>query len=229
MKIEKANVFGDFGFKYFLYLGWIFLFLFFFFKGCGGDSSPKETAKIIIPAITKTFEVDTTIEHHPIFVDRWYKDLSKERRLENATLQMEKRLLKYQAENDSMQYVFLRSDSIKRAELYSQAIQTKEFSKEFEDDTVKIKLQGFIAGGMIKEFTPTYTIKQREVDVSERMVRFRMLVGVGMGNSMNFDKPLFNGSVGFQNAKGNIFRATFDTDQRIMVGYDFSILRSANN
>ena len=77
----------------------------------------------------------------------------------------------------------------------------------------------------VKEMTPTYTIKAKKVDVPQKQVKFRMLVGGGLGNSLTFDKPLFNGNVGFQNSKGNILRFSFDTEQRIMIGYDFSLFK----
>ncbi|MCD8519022.1 MAG: hypothetical protein LRY32_05680, partial [Flavobacterium sp.] len=105
------------------------------------------------------------------------------------------------------------------------ATELKSFESQFEDENLKLTINGIIAGNEVKEITPTYTIKERKIDVPQKQVKFRMLVGGGLGNSLTFDKPLFNGNVGFQNAKGNILRFGYDSEQRIMVGYDFSLFK----
>ena len=209
--------------KAFPYLGWVLLFLVLWFKGCGNSDVEKNS--ITIPAITKVFPVDTIIEHKVVEVKKWYKDKSNEEKLQKDVLEMYDRIQGYQEEIDNMQSEFQWGDSIKQAELYRLATELKKFESNFEDENLKLTINGIIGGNEVKEITPTYTIKAKKIDVPQKKVKFRMLVGGGLGNSLTFDKPLFNGNVGFQNAKGNILRFSFDTEQRIMIGYDFSLFK----
>jgi hypothetical protein len=131
------------------------------------------------------------------------------------------RLLNYQEETEWMQEEFAHKDSLQKAEAYMRSIAVKMFESNFEDKYLKLKINGFLAGGEVKEMTPTYTLKERNVNVPQ--TKSRLLAGVGIANTPTFDKPLFNANLGLQNAKGNIIRFGYDSDQRITVGYDFSI------
>ena len=209
--------------KAFPYLGWVLLFLVLWFKGCGNSDVEKNS--ITIPAITKVFPVDTIIEHKVVEVKKWYKDKSNEEKLQKDVLEMYDRIQGYQEEIDNMQSEFQWGDSIKQAELYRLATELKKFESNFEDENLKLTINGIIGGNEVKEITPTYTIKAKKIDVPQKKVKFRMLVGGGLGNSLTFDKPLFNGNVGFQNAKGNILRFGYDSEKRITIGYDFSLFK----
>ena len=205
------------------YLGWILLFVCLFFRGCG--ASGNGTTSVTIPAITKTLPADTVVKHEIIKIPTWYKDTKAEKKYLKDLTEAEQRIIAYQEEIDNMQSEFMRSDSIKQAEMFRLATELKNFESNFEDENLKLTINGIIGGNKVKEITPTYTIKPKKIDVPEKQVKFRMLVGGGLGNSLTFDKPLFNGNVGFQNAKGNVLRFSFDTEQRIMVGYDFSLFK----
>lgn len=207
-----------------LYLGWILFFVCLFFRSCSGTNG---TTSVTIPAITKTLPTATSpeIKHIPIEVPKWYRDRKTENKYLKDLSEAEQIIIAYQEEIDNMQSEFMWSDSIKQAEMYRLATELKKFESNFEDENLKLTINGIIAGNEVKEITPTYTIKERKIDVPQKQVKFRMLVGGGLGNSLTFDKPLFNGNVGFQNAKGNILRFSFDTEQRIMIGYDFSLFK----
>lgn len=223
----QVNLFGTQAKKAYKYLfsfgGWILLFLALWFKGCGNSEIEKNS--ITIPEITKTLPTDTKVKHDTIQVPKWYKDRTNEKKLSKDILEMYDRLKNYQEEIDNMQSEFMWSDSIKQAEMYRLATELKKFESGFEDENLKLTINGIIAGNEVKEITPTYTIKERKIDVPQKQVKFRMLIGGGLGNSLTFDKPLFNANVGFQNAKGNILRFGYDSEQRIMVGYDFSLFK----
>ena len=205
-----------------LYLGWILFFACLFFRSCNGTNG---TTSVTIPAITKTLPSDKEVKHDTIQIPKWYKDRTNEKKLTKDILEMYDRIQGYQEEIDNMQSEFMWSDSIKQAEMYRLATELKKFESNFEDENLKLTINGIIGGNEVKEITPTYTIKERKIDVPQKQVKFRMLVGGGLGNSISFDKPLFNANVGFQNAKGNVLRFSFDTEQRIMVGYDFSLFK----
>lgn len=205
-----------------IYLGWILFFACLFFRSCTGTTG---TASVTIPAITKTLPTDTIVKHQVVEVSKMIKDRTNEKKLSKDILEMYDRLKNYQEEIDNMQSEFMWSDSIKQAELYHLATELKKFESNFEDENLKLTINGIIAGNEVKEMTPTYTIKSKKIDVPQKQVKFRMLVGGGLCNSLTFDKPLFNANVGFQNAKGNVLRFSFDTEQRIMIGYDFSLFK----
>ena len=205
-----------------LYLGWILFFLCLFFRSCNGTNG---TTSVTIPAITKTLPANTIVKHETIKIPKWYKDTKTEKKYLKDLTEAEQRIIAYQEEIDNMQSEFMWSDSIKQAELYRLATELKRFETELEDEYLKLKISGIIGGNEIKEITPTYTIKKREIEVPKKETKFRMLAGVGLGNTLTFDKPIFNANVGFQNKKGNIINFGYDTESRILVGYNFSIFK----
>jgi len=206
-----------------LYFGWILFFACLFFRSCG--TATPGTTTVTIPVITKTLPADTVIKHQIVEVNKMVRDRKNEQKLSKDILEMYDRIQAYQEEIDNMQTEFQWSDSIKQAEMFRLATELKKFESNFEDENLELTINGIIGGNEVKEITPTYTIKSKKIDVPQKQVKFRMLVGGGLGNSLTFDKPLFNGNVGFQNAKGNILRFSFDSEQRIMVGYDFSLFK----
>ena len=220
--INQINLFDQRIKKSFLYLGWILLILLLFFRGCGA-SVPGTS--VTIPAITKTLPADTIIKHETIKISKWYKDTKTEKKYLKDLTEAEQRIIAYQEEIDNMQTEFMWGDSIKQAELYRLATELKSFETELEDEYLKLKINGIIAGNEVKEITPTYTIKKREVNVPKKETKFRMLGGVGIGNTLMFNKPIFNANVGFQNKKGNILTIGYDTETRILLGYNFSIFK----
>lgn len=205
-----------------LYLGWILFFACLFFKSCTGTNG---TTSVTIPAITKILPADTIIKHETIKVPKWYKDTKTEKKYLKDLTEAEQRIITYQEEIDNMQSEFMWSDSIKKAEMYRLATELKKFESNFEDENLKLTINGIIGGNKVKEITPTYTIKKRKIEVPQKQVKFRMLVGGGLGNSLTFDKPIFNANVGFQNARGNVLRFGYDSENRILVNYDFSLFK----
>ena len=190
------------------YVGWILFFLVLFFRGCGNSQPKLATVKI-----TKTLPADTVVKHEVIKIrdKKLLKDLSE----------AEERIVAYQEEIDNMQAEYAWSDSIKKAEMYRLATELKNFESNFEDENLKLTINGIIGGNDVKELTPTYTIKK----VLQKQVKFRMLVGGGLGNSLTFDKPVFFATAGFQNSKGNILRFGYDSEKRIIISYDFSLFK----
>ena len=209
-----------------LYLGWILLFACLFLRSCSGSSVPVTTS-VKIPEITKQLPTvkGKEIVHIPIEVPRWYKDTKAEKKYLKDISEAEERIIAYQEEIDNMQSEFMWGDFIKQAELYRLATELKKFESNFEDENLKLTINGIIGGNEIKEITPTYTIKEKKIDVPQKQVKFRLLGGVGIANTLTFDKPLFNANIGFQNAKGNVLRIGYDSEKRVLFEYDFSIFK----
>jgi len=219
----QINLYGLFKKINIWFVATIVLLILLFFRGCEEPALQATTIKI--PEITKTLPADTVIKHQIAEVNKMVRNRKAENKYLKDLSEAEQRIIAYQEEIDNMHSEYMYSDSIKKAEMFRLATQLKRFESNFEDEHLKLTINGIIAGNEVKEVTPTYTIKERKIDVPQKQVKFRMLVGGGLGNSLTFDKPLFNGNVGFQNAKGNILRFSFDTEQRFMVGYDFSLFK----
>ena len=199
-----------------LYLGWVFAFILLWLNGC---ESKKQTT--VIPEVRGSFEPTKEITHKPInHIPDGSKKVSKSTGLEKY----QNDISELYNENEALkQAYFNENDSLKRELMYLKSIQLNEFYHTFDNDTINITVKGIVQGE-VKSLQPFYTIKERQQNVTIPVVKFRLTTGFGVGNSINFDKPLFKANLGFQNAKGNILRASFDTEKRIMLEYDFSIL-----
>lgn len=229
----QINLRGQLAKKIYKYLfsfgGWILLFLVLWFKGCGGPYTPSVTT-ITTPEITKTLPTATApeIKHIPIEVPKWYRDRKAENKYLKDLSEAEEKMIAYQEEIDNMQSEFMWSDSIKKAESYRLATELKNFESNFEDENLKLKINGIIGGNQVKEITPTYTIKSKTIDVPQKQVKFRMLVGGGLGINKELNQGTWKVNTGLQNKNGNIIEATFQKigDQEYyLIGYDFSLFK----
>lgn len=213
--------------KRILYITVVVLAVLLWLKGCKGETnvSANNNQVVSVPAVTNTLPTTSDIKYKTIVTPKWYRDRKTEQKYLKDLSEAEEKIIAFQEEIDNMQTEFMWSDSIKQAELYRLATELKRFETELEDEYLKLKISGIIGGNEIKEITPTYTIKKREIEVPKKETKFRMLAGVGLGNTLTFDKPIFNANVGFQNKKGNIINFGYDTESRILVGYNFSIFK----
>jgi hypothetical protein len=196
----------------FKYLGWVLLFTLLYFRGC---SSPSlQLAKVTVPEVKGIFEA----KKPTIIPIRQYLSNGKIITIENP---INAKLL---AENINLQVDFANAnDSIKKLQ-YANAIQLNKFSSIFEDDNIKIDINGIVQGE-VKEVSPSYIIKSKtiEVPVIQKETAFRLLGGLEVGNNTKLDAFSVKANLMFQNRKGNILSASFDTNQNIWIGYSFSI------
>ena len=179
------------------------------------EPKPKEPRVVVVPEQSGTFKpkepVQTPAEFpkgEPKTIIKWKE---KTIEIENpVNLELLERYVKSK-------------DSIARLKVMIEAITERAFNEAFEDSLVKITIKGSVYG-KIKEFKPDYTIKEQKIELErEKEVAFRLMGGFEFGNTLQFDSFMVKGNVGFQNKKGNIFTASFDTEQRIWVGYNFSV------
>jgi len=118
-------------------------------------------------------------------------------------------------------------DSMQRMAILLKAIEIKEFSTDFEDEFLKVTANGTVQGE-VQTIGFDYTIKERTVEAevpSSKATVFRLLGGVEMGNTKQFDSFVMKANLEFENKKGNSFTTGFDTDQRIWLGYKFKIFQ----
>ena len=200
--------------KSFPYLIIVALIVFIFFKDCSNSPDP---VIIKTPEIKGKFEAKKPV-HVPIVNEPIGQNLSKNEKPK----QIIKTII---IENDSLLKSYEReNDSLKKLLMFKKAIQLNTFRSKFEDDNILLNITGIVQGE-VKEIKPNYTIKSKEITVKQKEVKFRMLAGLEVGNTLLFDKPLFKANIGFQNAKGNIITASYDSENRIFVGYSFTVFK----
>ncbi len=207
-------------FQLFKWLGWVLLFLVLWFRGCGSQQNQDDTTIKEIKERKGTFKEDKPVNIPLGTIDTILltKFVKSEPIIKYRSNEINKELAN---ENYNLQIAYINaSDSIEKLKLYIDAIQLKKFNKTFEDEFVKANVKG-IAFGEVKEVGFDYVIKPQLVPET----KFRLLAGVGVCNTITFDKPLFNANLGFQNKKGNIIEVGYDTEKRINVSYKSSIFK----
>ena len=209
-----------------LYLGWLLFFVTIWFKSCGSSEKPN-THKITIPEIKGKFEPKTDIIHKPITKEN--VSLIDEGKDSKTLINKEEQKLKNDIaelykENEELKKNYIDADSLQRELMYLKSIKLSEFYSEFDNDTINILIKGIVQGE-VKQLQPFYTIKERKQSITIPEVKFRFLAGATIGNTLEFDRPLFSAGIGFQNKKGNILLSSFDTEKRISIGYYQSIFK----
>lgn len=199
----------------FKYLGWVLLFLFLWFNGCSNKEKSSTTTTVIVPEVKGQFTAKK-----PVNVPVGQKvSKGKTVYIDNP---IDPKLI---AENEKLKNDFAKAnDSIKKLQ-FAKAIQLNKFSTTFDDENLLLNIDGIVQGE-VKEITPNYTIKARkvEVQVKPKETVFRLLGGMEVGNNTKLDGFAAKANLMFQNRKGNVLTASFDANQVIWVGYNFSIL-----
>lgn len=204
--------------KALLYLGWILFFLCLWCKSCSSETSKREFSK----PIKKTFKSVVPMQKEiPHFANKkQFRNFVKSNPENPYIDELENKIFDIQKQNDSLKNNFKSlPDTIKNIE-YNKAVQLKLFEKTFEDNFLKGQINGIVQGD-VKDLGFSYEMKKQPIPKT----KFRLLGGVGIANTLKIDKPLFKANLGFQNSKGNILRIGYDSDERILVGYDFSIFK----
>lgn len=204
----------------FKYLGWFLLFIFLWFNGCSHNEKSSTTTTVTVPETKGKFEAKKPT-HTPITNSVINKSLTTEKGSFSRSQEVDKKLL---AENEKLKQDFAKaSDSIKKLQ-FDKAIQLNEFSTTFDDENLTLNINGIVQGE-VKEITPNYTIKEKkvEVKVKPKETVLRLLVGGEIANNTKLDGFAAKANLMLQNRKGNILTASFDTNQTIWVGYNFSL------
>jgi len=200
--------------KSFPYLIIVALIVFIFLKDCSNAPDP---VIIHTPEVSGSFDSVKPV-HVPIVNEPIRQNLSKN----NKPKQIIKTII---IENDSLLKSYEQeNDSLKKALMFEKAIQLNTFSSKFEDDNLLLNITGIVQGE-VKELKPDYTIKSKEIEVKQKEVKFRLLAGLEVGNTILFNDPLFKANLGFQNANGNILRLSRDSENRWFIGYDITVFK----
>ena len=128
------------------------------------------------------------------------------------------------AENEILKDEFKIVDSINKILLYEKAIAINSFSTKFEDENLELNLSGIVRGE-VQEITPSYVNKKQSIQVPNKQTIFRLLGGVEVGNTIQFDKLTFKANLGFQNKSGDVLNVGYDNQKVIWVGFSKSIFK----
>lgn len=184
----------------------------FSFHQCGKKDSEGETQTITIPEKKGSFpEVKNPEPNKPPQTEYKYKYLTDTDTLE---IKVENPI------NEELMQFYLAHKN--KDSLFADAIGEREYTIPYEDSLIKtnnyIKSQG-----KVLSFKQDYTIKEQKVKVIPKQTVFRLLGGFEIGNTKEFNDFSAKGNLIFQNKQGNILSIGYDTEQRIWLGYDFSI------
>lgn len=202
-------------FKLAPYLVILILIGMLFFKGCG--SAAPETFTVKVPEVSGEFKPEAP-KYDPVpeipYVIQW-----KDRTIKIPNPVNDSLLNAYTA-------AMAENDSLKQLLLYVDAIQLRTFTNTFEDDYLNLSIKGQVQG-YLQYLKPEYTIKERSLEVESPETALRILAGFEFGaNKQLTDFPI-KLNLGMQNAKGNIFKASYmrlQGQDYYLGGYDFSIL-----
>lgn len=201
----------------FLFLAIVFCFL--WLRGCGAPKTPQ-IVTVTVPEVVGSFKTQKPV-NHPVNIPAFLPKIDKSKivKIENP---IDAKLI---LENEKLKADFAKeNDSLKRL-LYERAIQLNNFSTKFEDENLELNIEGVVQGE-VKEITPSYKIKQREVktEIKCKETAFRVLAGAEIGLPRDLSKVPIKGNLMFQNGKGNILSVGYDNSSTIWLGYNFSIL-----
>ena len=202
----------------FLFLAIVFCFL--WLRGCGAPKTPQ-IVTVTVPEVRGTFKTQKPV-NHPVNIPAFLPKIDKSKivKIENP---IDAKLI---LENEKLKADFAKENDSLKTLLFERAIQLNNFSTKFEDENIELNIDGIVQGE-VKEITPSYKIKQREVktEIKCKETAFRVLAGakIGLPTSNALVLPL-QADLMFQNRKGNIISVGIDNTSTIWVGYNFSIL-----
>ena len=200
----------------------VFIVILFFFKGCGGNG--EKTVPVKLPKVkgkleaVKPEQIVISDKKSANLQKAFGQNLSKKER-EFLLAEISKLL----AENGKLEQEFMNANDSLMQVIYSKAIELKYFNHKWDNDTISATVKGIVRGE-IQNIALDYTIKSRTVEVPKpKEVVFRMLGGVEVGNTAQFNDFRVKANVGFQNRSGAIISVGADTEQRFYLGYTVPI------
>jgi len=223
----SINLYSPFWTTFLKYLAFFALgcFVTFWFRGCSGSTPKPQIAKVIIPEVKAKFESKKPA-HEPIVINANKTANMQKGKTITVENPIDEKLI---AENEKLKTAFAKeTDSLKKVIAYNKAIQLNKFSTKFEDDNLVININGVVQGE-VKQITPNYTIKKKEVEVPVKVKEtvFRVLAGGAVGLNKELNQAAYQLDLNFQNRKGNIITAEYlkiSGQEFGMVGYKHSII-----
>jgi hypothetical protein len=201
----------------------VLIFVYIWFRSCD-NPTVKKTITVEAPEVKGKFEA--VKPEQVVISDKKTANMQKafgqnlsKKELEYWKTEAE-RLFK---ENQEMDQAFKNANDSLQQLLYKKAISINAFSHNFNNDTLSATVKGLVRGE-IQNIALDYKIKSRKIEIpNPKEVKFRMLGGVEVGNTKEFNDFSVKANVGFQLGSGAILNFSADTQKRFYVGYSVPI------
>jgi len=117
-------------------------------------------------------------------------------------------------------------DSLKVLKLYLSAIEERDGTYVFDDKNLNLEVATRTRGTLLS-IKPKYTIKEQriEVPVKQKQQVFAMYAGFGISDNIQLNNFAVQAEVGFQNKKGDIISAGYDTQKNISIKYSKQLFK----
>ena len=192
--------------------GWSLFILCLVADSC--EKSELKHVEIKVKEVVKTLPKDTIVLTKIIpKIDR-----TNEKKLSKDIAEMYEVIKNYQEQAEELQMEFEFADSIHKDILFKELSELKEFESNFEDNNLKLKLNGFISGGEIKEITPKYMIKEQTIKVPKIENKQQLMYGVGVNSTLQLEKISVSGYLGLKTKKDAVIFAGYNTDKQVQIG-----------
>lgn len=110
-------------------------------------------------------------------------------------------------------------DSVK-LEMFANATKIRQYKNDFNDSLADVSIFTETKGELIK-IAPKITIKAR---LPEKKTVFALYGGFEIFNSLQLDSFGTKANISFQNKRGDLFSAGYDTNSNIYLGYSFRFI-----
>lgn len=193
-----------------------------FLQNCEGGKNKinePQTIEVDIPEVSGDFEPQEPVHIVPdtVYITKW-----KEVKIKTPNPVNDSLVIAYQKLSDSLTAA---QAELERFKMYLDAVQIRDFESHFEDDFLKLTISGKVQG-KVNSLKTDYTIKSRSAQITPKRTIFRLLGGLEIGNNTSFNEFRYKVNLGFQNAKGNIFGASYERwngQDYVWARYEFSI------
>jgi len=208
-KIMSENLKYSFynNWKLYILLTLFGLMLIGWFGGCPREKATA-TVEVTIPATTGKMEavkpkqeVVTKKDNHIVGVNKKVLDKMTDKEREFFQFQLDSLI----SLTTAYEKEFIYSDSIKKNNLYKDAIQLKSFNQSFENDKIKINASGLVRG-TIESIGFDYEIKEQKINVEvpkPKETFLKMNAGANIGINKELNQLVYGANVSFEGKKGN--------------------------
>jgi hypothetical protein len=192
----------------------VLLFVIFIQRSCSNKVLPSvQNTEVIIPAQHGSFNALKPIKVHDTIIKDSIVFKDKKITIVNP---LDKQLV--------VDYLKAK-DSIQKLHLFMNAVKINKYSQNFDNKDINLTVEAESVG-TINYIKPTYTIKEKKVEVSVpvKQTVFALYTGVETYNNASLSNFVVKVDLGIQNRRGDIYSAGFDTNKNIFIGYKLRLI-----
>jgi len=116
-------------------------------------------------------------------------------------------------------------DSIAKLNLFMNAVKINKYKQNFDNNDINLTVEAETTG-TLNYIKPTYTIKEKTIDVPVKVKQtvFALYTGVEVYNNATLTNSGIKIDLGIQNKKGDIYTAGYDTNNNVFIGYKLRLI-----